>query len=484
MSVFHSDLFRQQALIAGSWRDAADGTTLAVSNPSTGATLGQIPNMGRAEAQQAVDAAAAALPNWRALTAAQRAALLKNWHRLILENKTALAQIMTAEQGKPLAEAEGEIAYAASFIEWFAEQGKRANGEIIPSPGADKRLMVIRQGVGVCAAITPWNFPAAMITRKAGPALAAGCTMVIKPANETPFTALAMAELANQAGIPQGVINVVTGQSREIGAVFTGDERVRKLSFTGSTEVGRVLMRQCAESIKKLSLELGGNAPFIVFDDADIDKAVEGALIAKFRNEGQTCVCVNRFYIHRAIYDQFCDKFVARVAALKVGDGSESDVQIGPLINADAGRKVQSLLDDALSRGATLLTGGKAHPLGGNFFTPTVIGDVQPGSLLLQEEIFGPVLVVTRFKSEEEALKLANDSDYGLGAAGWTRDLSRAHRMSRRLKAGSVFVNNYNDGDMTVPFGGYKQSGNGRDKSLHALEKFTELKTIWIALES
>ena len=484
MSVFHSDLFRQQALIAGSWRDAADGTTLAVSNPSTGATLGQIPNMGRAEAQQAVDAAAAALPNWRALTAAQRAALLKNWHRLILENKTALAQIMTAEQGKPLAEAEGEIAYAASFIEWFAEQGKRANGEIIPSPGADKRLMVIRQGVGVCAAITPWNFPAAMITRKAGPALAAGCTMVIKPANETPFTALAMAELANQAGIPQGVINVVTGQSREIGAVFTGDERVRKLSFTGSTEVGRVLMRQCAESIKKLSLELGGNAPFIVFDDADIDKAVEGALIAKFRNAGQTCVCVNRFYIHRAIYDQFCDKFVARVAALKVGDGSESDVQIGPLINADAGRKVQSLLDDALSRGATLLTGGKAHPLGGNFFTPTVIGDVQPGSLLLQEEIFGPVLVVTRFKSEEEALQLANDSDYGLGAAVWTRDLSRAHRMSRRLKAGSVFVNNYNDGDMTVPFGGYKQSGNGRDKSLHALEKFTELKTIWIALES
>ena len=278
----------------------------------------------------------------------------------------ALAQIMTAEQGKPLAEAEGEIAYAASFIEWFAEQGKRANGEIIPSPGADKRLMVIRQGVGVCAAITPWNFPAAMITRKAGPALAAGCTMVIKPANETPFTALAMAELANQAGIPQGVINVVTGQSREIGAVFTGDERVRKLSFTGSTEVGRVLMRQCAESIKKLSLELGGNAPFIVFDDADIDKAVEGALIAKFRNAGQTCVCVNRFYIHRAIYDQFCDKFVARVAALKVGDGSESDVQIGPLINADAGRKVQSLLDDAMSRGATLLTGGKAHPLGGN----------------------------------------------------------------------------------------------------------------------
>ncbi len=455
MSVFHSDLFRQQALIAGSWRDAADGTTLAVSNPSTGATLGQIPNMGRAEAQQAVDAAAAALPNWRALTAAQRAALLKNWHRLILENKTALAQIMTAEQGKPLAEAEGEIAYAASFIEWFAEQGKRANGEIIPSPGADKRLMVIRQGVGVCAAITPWNFPAAMITRKAGPA---------------------MAELANQAGIPQGVINVVTGQSREIGAVFTGDERVRKLSFTGSTEVGRVLMRQCAESIKKLSLELGGNAPFIVFDDADIDKAVEGALIAKFRNAGQTCVCVNRFYIHRAVYDQFCDKFVARVAALKVGDGSESDVQIGPLINADAGRKVQSLLDDALSRGATLLTGGKAHPLGGNFFTPTVIGDVQPGSLLLQEEIFGPVAALVKFDDEQQVIEQANNTIYGLASYFYSNDAARIWRVSEQLEYGMVGINTGLISNEVAPFGGVKQSGLGREGSEHGIEDYLEMK--------
>ncbi|HFT4421597.1 TPA: NAD-dependent succinate-semialdehyde dehydrogenase [Klebsiella pneumoniae] len=476
MSVFHSDLFRQQALIAGSWRDAADGTTLAVSNPSTGATLGQIPNMGRAEAQQAVDAAAAALPGWRAFTAAQRAALLKNWHRLILENKTALAQIMTAEQGKPLAEAEGEIAYAASFIEWFAEQGKRANGEIIPSPGADKRLMVIRQGVGVCAAITPWNFPAAMITRKAGPALAAGCTMVIKPANETPFTALAMAELANQAGIPQGVINVVTGQSREIGAVFTGDERVRKLSFTGSTEVGRVLMRQCAESIKKLSLELGGNAPFIVFNDADIDKAVEGALIAKFRNAGQTCVCVNRFYIHRAIYDQFCDKFVARVAALKVGDGSESDVQIGPLINADAGRKVQSLLDDALSCGATLLTGGKAHPLGGNFFTPTVIGDVQPGSLLLQEEIFGPVAALVKFDDEQQVIEQANNTIYGLASYFYSNDAARIWRVSEQLEYGMVGINTGLISNEVAPFGGVKQSGLGREGSEHGIEDYLEMK--------
>ena len=379
-------------------------------------------------------------------------------------------------QGKPLAEAEGEIAYAASFIEWFAEQGKRANGEIIPSPGADKRLMVIRQGVGVCAAITPWNFPAAMITRKAGPALAAGCTMVIKPANETPFTALAMAELANQAGIPQGVINVVTGQSREIGAVFTGDERVRKLSFTGSTEVGRVLMRQCAESIKKLSLELGGNAPFIVFDDADIDKAVEGALIAKFRNAGQTCVCVNRFYIHRAVYDQFCDKFVARVAALKVGDGSESDVQIGPLINADAGRKVQSLLDDALTRGATLLTGGKAHPLGGNFFTPTVIGDVQPGSLLLQEEIFGPVAALVKFDDEQQVIEQANNTIYGLASYFYSNDAARIWRVSEQLEYGMVGINTGLISNEVAPFGGVKQSGLGREGSEHGIEDYLEMK--------
>lgn len=476
MSVFQSSLFRQQAFIAGVWRDADDDATLAVTNPATGATLGKIPNMGAEEARQAVDAAAQALPAWRAMTAAQRGMLLKAWHRLILDNTSALVQIMTAEQGKPLAEAEGEIAYAASFIEWFAEQGKRTNGDVIPSPSTDKRLMVIRQGIGVCAAITPWNFPAAMITRKAGPALAAGCTMVLKPANETPFTALALAELARQAGIPAGVINVVTGKSRDIGAVFTGDERVRKLSFTGSTEVGRVLMRQCADSIKKVSLELGGNAPFIVFDDADLDKAVEGALVAKFRNAGQTCVCVNRFYIHHAIYDAFCEKFVARVAALRVGDGSQPGVQTGPLINGDAVQKVQSLLDDALTRGATLLTGGQRHAAGGNFFTPTVIGDVQPGSQLLQEEIFGPVAALVKFDDEQDVIRQANDTIYGLASYFYTNDAARIWRVSEQLEYGMVGINTGLISNEVAPFGGVKQSGLGREGSEYGIEDYLEMK--------
>lgn len=476
MSVFQSSLFRQQAFIAGVWRDADDDATLAVTNPATGATLGKIPNMGAEEARQAVDAASQALPAWRAMTAAQRGMLLKAWHRLILDNTSALAQIMTAEQGKPLAEAEGEIAYAASFIEWFAEQGKRTNGDVIPSPSTDKRLMVIRQGIGVCAAITPWNFPAAMITRKAGPALAAGCTMVLKPATETPFTALALAELARQAGIPSGVINVVTGKSRDIGAVFTGDERVRKLSFTGSTEVGRVLMRQCADSIKKVSLELGGNAPFIVFEDADLDKAVEGALVAKFRNAGQTCVCVNRFYIHHAIYDAFCEKFVARVAALRVGDGSQPGVQTGPLINSDAVQKVQSLLDDALTRGATLLTGGQRHAAGGNFFTPTVIGNVQPGSQLLQEEIFGPVAALVKFDDEQDVIRQANDTIYGLASYFYTNDAARIWRVSEQLEYGMVGINTGLISNEVAPFGGVKQSGLGREGSEYGIEDYLEMK--------
>lgn len=469
-------LFRQQALIDGQWRDAPNGDVIAVTNPANGEQLGSVPKMGADETREAIEAANRALPAWRALTAKERANILRRWFDLMMENQDDLARLMTLEQGKPLAEAKGEISYAASFIEWFAEEGKRIYGDTIPGHQADKRLLVIKQPIGVTAAITPWNFPAAMITRKAGPALAAGCTMVIKPANETPFTALAMAELAIQAGIPQGVINVVTGQSREIGAVFTGDERVRKLSFTGSTEVGRVLMRQCAESIKKLSLELGGNAPFIVFDDADIDKAVEGALIAKFRNAGQTCVCVNRFYIHRAVYDQFCDKFVARVAALKVGDGSESDVQIGPLINADAGRKVQSLLDDALTRGATLLTGGKAHPLGGNFFTPTVIGDVQPGSLLLQEEIFGPVAALVKFDDEQQVIEQANNTIYGLASYFYSNDAARIWRVSEQLEYGMVGINTGLISNEVAPFGGVKQSGLGREGSEHGIEDYLEMK--------
>ncbi|ADO49058.1 NAD-dependent succinate-semialdehyde dehydrogenase [[Enterobacter] lignolyticus] len=476
MSVFTSSLFRQQALIDGQWQDASDRSTLAVTNPASGHRLGQVPNMGQHEASLAVDAASRALPAWRAKTAAQRAELLKAWHRLILENKAALVQLMTAEQGKPLAEAEGEIAYAASFIEWFAEQGKRVNGEVIPSPAADKRLLVIRQGVGVCAAITPWNFPAAMITRKVGPALAAGCTMVIKPANETPYTALALAELAIQAGIPAGVINVITGQSREIGAVLTRDERVRKLSFTGSTEVGRVLMCQCSDSIKKVSLELGGNAPFIVFEDADIDKAVEGALVAKFRNAGQTCVCVNRFYIHDAVYEAFCAKFVARVEALKVGDGATPGVQIGPLINAAAVHKVQSLLDDALSRGARLLSGGQIHALGGNLFTPTVIGDVQPGSQLLQEEIFGPVAALVRFRDEQTVIEQANDTIYGLASYFYSNDAARIWRVSEQLEYGMVGINTGLISNEVAPFGGVKQSGLGREGSEHGIEDYLEMK--------
>ena len=482
MSVFHSDLFRQQALIAGSWRDAADGTTLAVSNPSTGATLGQIPNMGRAEAQQAVDAAAAALPDWRAFTAAQRAALLKNWHRLILENKTALAQIMTAEQGKPLAEAEGEIAYSASFIEWFAEQGKRANGEIIPSPGADKRLMVIRQGVGVCAAITPWNFPAAMITRKAGPALAAGCTMVLKPASQTPFSALALAELANRAGIPAGVFNVVTGSAGAVGGELTSNPLVRKLSFTGSTEIGRQLMEQCAKDIKKVSLELGGNAPFIVFDDADLDKAVEGALASKFRNAGQTCVCANRLYVQDGVYDRFAEKLQQAVEKLRIGDGLQDGVTTGPLIDEKAVAKVEEHIADAIAKGAKVVTGGKPHALGGNFFQPTILVNVPDSAKVAKEETFGPLAPLFRFKDEADVIAQANDTEFGLAAYFYARDLSRVFRVGEALEYGIIGINTGIISTEVAPFGGVKASGLGREGSKYGIEDYLEIKYMCIGL--
>ena len=482
MSVFHSDLFRQQALIAGSWRDAADGTTLAVSNPSTGATLGQIPNMGRAEAQQAVDAAAAALPGWRAFTAAQRAALLKNWHRLILENKTALAQIMTAEQGKPLAEAEGEIVYAASFIEWFAEQGKRANGEIIPSPGADKRLMVIRQGVGVCAAITPWNFPAAMITRKAGPALAAGCTMVLKPASQTPFSALALAELANRAGIPAGVFNVVTGSAGAVGGELTSNPLVRKLSFTGSTEIGRQLMEQCAKDIKKVSLELGGNAPFIVFDDADLDKAVEGALASKFRNAGQTCVCANRLYVQDGVYDRFAEKLQQAVEKLRIGDGLQDGVTTGPLIDEKAVAKVEEHIADAIAKGAKVVTGGKPHALGGNFFQPTILVNVPDSAKVAKEETFGPLAPLFRFKDEADVIAQANDTEFGLAAYFYARDLSRVFRVGEALEYGIIGINTGIISTEVAPFGGVKASGLGREGSKYGIEDYLEIKYMCIGL--
>lgn len=476
MKITTNPYFREQGYIDGLWCNAKNNETVDVVDPATGILLGTVPNMATQEAIMAVDAAQKALPKWRALTAHQRGALLQNWFRLITENKRKLAELMTFEQGKPVAEAEGEIAYAASFIEWFAEQGKRTNGEIIPSPSADKRLMVIKQGIGVCAAITPWNFPAAMITRKVAPALAAGCTMVIKPANETPYTALALAELAAQAGIPAGVINIVTGDAIKIGEVFTSDNRVRKLSFTGSTGVGRLLMRQCSDSVKKVSLELGGNAPFIVFNDADIDKAVEGAIGAKFRNAGQTCVCANRFYIHKDIYQQFSERFVAAVKKLKVGNGFEEGVTIGPLINCKAVEKSQLLLADTLKRGATLLCGGESDKAGENFFQPTVVGNVPADSHILEEEIFGPVAPLVIFENEDEVVHLANNTIYGLAAYFYSENPQRIWRVAENLEYGMVGINTGLISNEVAPFGGIKQSGLGREGSEHGIEDYMEMK--------
>lgn len=476
MKITDNPYFREQGYIDGIWCDAKSKDTVEVIDPATNQLIGTVPNMATEEAKAAVDAAAKALPTWRALTAHQRSTLLQRWFQLIQDNKRQLAELMTFEQGKPVAEAEGEITYAASFIEWFAEQGKRTNGEIIPSPSSDKRLMVIKQGIGVCAAITPWNFPAAMITRKAAPALAAGCTMVIKPANETPYTALALAELAAQAGIPAGVINIVTGDAVKIGEVFTSDNRVRKLSFTGSTGVGRLLMRQCADSVKKVSLELGGNAPFIVFNDADIEKAVAGAMGAKFRNAGQTCVCANRFYIHKDVYQQFSERFVAEVKKLKVGNGFTEGVTIGPLINHKAVEKSQSLLADTLQRGATLLCGGERDKLGENFFQPTVVGNVPADSHILEEEIFGPVAPLVIFDNEEEVVHLANNTIYGLAAYFYSEDPQRIWRVAENLEYGMVGINTGLISNEVAPFGGIKQSGLGREGSEHGIEDYMEMK--------
>ncbi|HAT4492377.1 TPA: NAD-dependent succinate-semialdehyde dehydrogenase [Proteus mirabilis] len=476
MKITDNPYFREQGYIDGIWCDAKSKDTVEVIDTATNQPIGTVPNMATEEAKAAVDAAAKALPTWRALTAHQRSTLLQRWFQLIQDNKRQLAELMTFEQGKPVAEAEGEITYAASFIEWFAEQGKRTNGEIIPSPSSDKRLMVIKQGIGVCAAITPWNFPAAMITRKAAPALAAGCTMVIKPANETPYTALALAELAAQAGIPAGVINIVTGDAVKIGEVFTSDNRVRKLSFTGSTGVGRLLMRQCADSVKKVSLELGGNAPFIVFNDADIEKAVAGAMGAKFRNAGQTCVCANRFYIHKDVYQQFSERFVAEVKKLKVGNGFTEGVTIGPLINHKAVEKSQSLLADTLQRGATLLCGGERDKAGENFFQPTVVGNVPADSHILEEEIFGPVAPLVIFDNEEEVVHLANNTIYGLAAYFYSEDPQRIWRVAENLEYGMVGINTGLISNEVAPFGGIKQSGLGREGSEHGIEDYMEMK--------
>ncbi|SDS75090.1 NAD-dependent succinate-semialdehyde dehydrogenase [Pseudomonas oryzae] len=482
MNLKDPSLLRQQCLIDGAWHDADARGLVAVTDPATGAQIAAVPAMGAAETRRAIEAADQALPAWRALTAKERAAVLRRWFELMLEHEDDLAALMTLEQGKPLAEARAEIRYAASFVEWFAEEGKRIYGDVIPSPSADKRLLVIKQPIGVCAAITPWNFPAAMITRKAAPALAAGCTMVVKPANETPLSALALAELAQRAGLPAGVLNVVTGHAQAIGAELTGHPQVRKLTFTGSTPVGKLLMAQCAETIKKVSLELGGNAPFIVFDDADLDAAVEGAIVAKYRNAGQTCVCVNRLFVHERVYERFLAAFAARVRDLRVGNGFAADTQIGPLISDKAVGKVRELIGDALAKGARLVEGGQPHAAGPLFFQPTILADVVPGMQLLDEEIFGPVTPVVRFSSDAEVVRLANDTPYGLAAYFYSRDVGRVWRIAEQLEYGMVGVNTGLISNEVAPFGGVKESGLGREGSKYGIEDYLEMKYLCLAV--
>lgn len=474
-------LFRQHCYINGNWIDADSGATAAVTNPADGSTLGTVPNCGADETRQALQAAQAALPGWRALTAKERSTRMRTWFDLIMANQEDLALLMTSEQGKPLAESRGEIAYAASFIEWFAEESKRIYGDVIPQHQADKRIIVIKQPIGVCVAITPWNFPAAMITRKAGAALAAGCTMVVKPALETPYSALALCELAERAGIPAGVLNVVTGNSRAIGGEMTSSPIVRKLSFTGSTEVGRILMEQCASTIKKVSLELGGNAPFIVFDDADLDAAVEGALASKYRNSGQTCVCVNRFLVQDGVYDQFARKLAAAVEQrLKVGNGMEDGVAQGPLINQAAVEKVEAHISDALAKGAKVVTGGGRHSLGGTFFQPTVLTDVAPEMAVAKEETFGPLAPLFRFTDEAEAVQMANDTEFGLASYFYSRDLARVFRVAEALDYGMVGINAGIISTEIAPFGGVKSSGIGREGSKYGIEDYLEIKYLCV----
>ncbi|WP_323149433.1 NADP-dependent succinate-semialdehyde dehydrogenase [Pseudomonas oryzihabitans] len=477
-----ASLFRQQAYVDGAWIDADSGATVSVDNPATGETLGTIPKLGRAETKRAIDAANRALPAWRALTAKERSAKLRRWYELMIENQDDLGRLMTLEQGKPLAEAKGEIAYAASFIEWFAEEAKRIYGDTIPGHQADKRILVIKQPIGVTAAITPWNFPTAMITRKAGPALAAGCTMVIKPASQTPYSALALVELAERAGIPKGVLSVVTGSAAEIGAELTESPIVRKISFTGSTEIGAKLMEQSAPTIKKLSLELGGNAPFIVFDDADLDKAVEGAIASKYRNAGQTCVCVNRLYIQDGVYDAFAEKFKAAVAKFKVGNGLEEGVTIGPLIDAKAAAKVKEHIDDAVSQGAKVIAGGKAHANGGSYFEPTILADVPKSAKVSKEETFGPLAPLFRFKDEAEVIELANDTEFGLASYFYARDLSRVFRVAEALEYGMVGINTGLISNEVAPFGGVKASGLGREGSKYGIEEYLEIKYLCLGV--
>ncbi len=476
MRIQDKALLRSTAFLGGKWIAADSGKTLAVLDPASGAILAEVPNCGAAETRRAIAAADAALPAWRALPAKQRSQTLQRWFALISANADDLAQLITAEGGKPLAEAKGEVAYGASFVEWFAEEGKRTYGETIPATLADKRLVVIKQAIGACAAITPWNFPLAMITRKVAPALAAGCTVVVKPAEQTPLTALALAVLAEQAGFPAGVFNVLTGDPVAIGGELTASPIVRKLSFTGSTEVGRLLMAQSAPTIKKLSLELGGNAPFIVFDDADVDAAVNGALIAKYRNTGQTCVCANRILVQAGVYEEFAQKLAARAGELKVGAGIEDGVAQGPLIDDDALAKVEAHVADALDKGARVLCGGARHERGGNFYQPTVLADVTPAMRVAREETFGPVAPLFRFTTEAEAVAMANDTEFGLAAYFYSRDVARCWRVGEALEYGMVGVNTGLISNEVAPFGGIKQSGLGREGSKYGIEDYLEIK--------
>jgi len=466
----------EKAYIDGKWVDADNKATINVTNPATGDLIGTVPKMGVAETRSAIECANKALPAWSAKTAKERAKILRNWFDLIMKNQEALAQLMTAEQGKPLVESRGEITYAASFIEWFGEEAKRVYGETIPSHGADKRLVVIKQPIGVCAAITPWNFPAAMITRKVGPALAAGCTIVLKPASQTPFSALALCQLAEEAGVPAGVFSCVTGSASEIGGELSSNPIVKKLSFTGSTEIGKLLMAQCATTVKKTSMELGGNAPFIVFDDADLDEAVKGAIISKYRNAGQTCVCANRIMAQDTIYDAFVEKLAKAVSALKVGNGAEEGTMIGPLIDDKALAKVEEHVNDAISKGGKLVVGGKRHALGKSFFEPTVISGATKDMLAFREETFGPLAPVFKFSTEEEAIKMANDTEFGLAAYFYGQNIGRIWRVAEALEYGMVGINEGLISTEVAPFGGVKESGLGREGSKHGIEDYLEIK--------
>jgi succinate-semialdehyde dehydrogenase/glutarate-semialdehyde dehydrogenase len=473
-----SSILRTQAFVGGRWSGADSGSVTTIHNPATGKQIVYVPNMGASETRRAIEAAHAAFPGWRQKTGKERSGLLRRWFELIMANQDDLALILTSEQGKPLAEAKGEIAYGASFIEWFAEEAKRVYGETIPATTADKRIQVTRGPVGVCAAITPWNFPNAMITRKVGPALAAGCTMVLKPAPQTPLSALALAALAERAGIPAGVFNVVTGDAVAIGLEMTSNPLVRKMTFTGSTKTGKLLLRQCADTVKNVSMELGGNAPFIVFDDADLDAAVAGALASKYRASGQTCVCANRILVQDGVYDAFASALAARVAALAVGDGLDAGVEQGPLIDENALRKVEAHVADAIEKGATVLAGGKRHALGRTFYEPTVLSGATTAMLLAREETFGPVAPLFRFKTEAEAIQIANDTEFGLAAYFYARDVGRIYRVSEALDYGIVGINTGIISTEVAPFGGVKESGIGREGSRHGMDAFLEMKYV------